>query len=356
MPYSDIYLACPDLQERLNSVFGQNFPIEYRPSPFVDVLLSPINASNMFQSSVSPGFGKKRTVQATWKQRSTDEIVTNSDDAFGCEGDTDRADFYTQYEVSTPYVASRSFLFNDLAVRCEQNSDYFLASIYDMIQAIKVKMNKDGLSTVKSSLLGNFVGNPNSATARDIQTLTATGAYSPDAISQLQYAYQQMEWAGQKVLFYNNYELASYFRNLDIASVPNNYLGTDLGRLRNGNDVLGVFDSTLNPSYSNNTSLVFAMAPGSIQLITFNLYEGQANTISQGSLIKGIITDPFSGLKFDYVINNKCGDEVVIALRVYAEFVGMPTDVFSGNDVLEGVTFVNEFKVVNDACVTQCGA
>jgi hypothetical protein len=225
-----------------------------------------------------------------------------------------------------------------------------------MIQAIKVKMNKDGLSTVKSSLLGNFVGNPNSATARDIQTLTATGAYSPDAISQLQYAYQQMEWAGSKVLFYNNYELASYFRNMDIASVPNNYLGTDLGALRRGNDVLGVFDSTLNPSYDSDTSLVFAMAPGSIQLITFNLYEGQANTISQGSLIKGIITDPFSGLKFDYVINNKCGDEVVIALRVYAEFVGMPTDVFSGNDVLEGVTFVNEFKVVNDACVTQCAS
>jgi hypothetical protein len=135
-------VACPNLQEDLDRIFGAE-PAKYyiEPVPFTQYLMSPANRSDL-KTMVSAGGGKVRTVQAIYQPRIlSSEITSNVSDY--CNATTERGTTSTNYTIDTSQnlFLEQSFDVDNLAAACRDNSDWFNDQILKMVVAMDSAVN-----------------------------------------------------------------------------------------------------------------------------------------------------------------------------------------------------------------------
>jgi len=59
-----------------------------------------------------------------------------------------------------------------------------------------------------------------------------------------------------------------------------------------------------------------------------------------------VIIDPKTGIPFDFIWSNNCG-KISIQVKLAFQFIGLPDDIYPSGDVLNGVTYVNKYRIVN---------
>ena len=85
---------------------------------------------------------------------------------------------------------------------------------------------------------------------------------------------------------------------------------------------------------------------GATQLLTFNEFRGEGNVIVLDDYVQTTLVHPTSGIRFDYLTKFDCG-KWFSQLKLAYKTVYLPTDLFQAGDKLDGVNWLNNFKVVN---------
>jgi len=113
-------VACPNLQDRLDSVFeNENARFFTDKIPFSEYLMSPLNRNELSQK-VSPGKAKVRTVELTYQPRTLySDVQTNVTDY--CSASTERGNTSTEYSIDTTQnlFFEQQFQVEDLKASCE---------------------------------------------------------------------------------------------------------------------------------------------------------------------------------------------------------------------------------------------
>ena len=340
-------LACPNLQENIADYFVSGDPTVNREiKALTGFLLSDDNKS-VLNSRIDSGNGHKRTVELTYFPRLE---ATSTSATPSCAGGDELTQCSTTYEIDTTVGTSKEMRLQlrDIEKGCADDEFYFSKVLMQEFDAIYRKMNKTNAAQA-AALVGNHATTGTSAAVN--ATVTASGNYSNDFVQTILYEMAESEIEntvpvaiGGSQKFWN-YRNASEFAqaadglNIDVSS----YLG------RYGFPML--YDRDIETSGAFAADELLVLVPGALQLLTFNRFAPDGNTVAvmNDDLYKqGTITDPRTGIMFDYVAKyNTCdGLSWDIWVGLSHKLVGMPSDLFNPSDRLEGVTYAYKFKAV----------
>jgi hypothetical protein len=109
-----------------------------------------------------------------------------------------------------------------------------------------------------------------------------------------------------------------------------------------------VWDPLASGLIDTGSLLIGAMRPGALQPIWVNRFadENGIQAIDAGNYKAGVIVDPYTGIPFDYIANLDCGTWNV-QMGITFDVVAPPSDMFSSADRMDGVNWINRFRVVN---------
>ena len=343
MSNTTTYISCPAIQENLDLLFKGNDTMMRKPTPVLKVLTSAENTSNFLQNQIDDQNGKTRQVQAIYQNRWTSTKANDSAD-LNCGGGTFMDDKSTTYSID-PSVGTGvvwSITPAQLVKRCEDNGITFARGVQQAINAALDSMEKKTITQLVS-LLGNFA-TTGTSTAIDVATLNSQGLSVPNLIDRLKYEFAFMEHSENPLfLFYTNFSMESYFAQMAYRCCSSTF-GLDLNEYFANQNIMPFF--SLNVDTLLGANKFFALTPGAAQLLTFNQFRGYGNEIGDDSIKMGVIYDPDTGIPFDYYAQFQCGTWN-FQVKVAHKLVGIPTDAFATDDSLKGVTWANQFRVVN---------
>lgn len=339
------YLACPNIQENLIGHFGELSGNYREPSPFTEFLVSSQNTQNVLQREVAPpGNAKIRTVVLRYESRFTEnQVEANAD--IDCTGGQKPGETSAQYDID-PDVGSKikwTIELADLRTRCEDDPIFFARQMQKAIDVMIRDINTKNW-TKAATLFGVFPTTGNS-TKIDIATKNSSGVYVPEAIEKVRYEFMQMDYYGTPALFGGSETFYNYFQAMQ-AACCNSTFGIDLGLMFSQKRLVPFFDRKAESALGSGEFL--AMAPGALQWIYYNRYDGPRGIVMIDTETEkaGIIVDPITGIKFDYYAKYDC-QTWNFTLSVAHDLVGLPTDLFCADDRMTGVTWVNNFDIVN---------
>lgn len=99
---------------------------------------------------------------------------------------------------------------------------------------------------------------------------------------------------------------------------------------------------------SNPAASFLTIDPGAVQIISYLKYEGPNGyrTINDDAYKQTVITDPATGIKFDFRMVNTCGKLHFFISKAF-KAVGVPSDLFYSGDIYDGTTGVNLYNINN---------
>lgn len=335
------FIDCPALQTTLNGNFLKLAPNYREMNVFLGFLVSPANTDNTLQKQIDVGNGHIRTVEVRYQPRLTEDQVSDSA-VQNCDGGQKPGETSAQYTIDTTAGVSHSWTieFQDLINRCEDDEAWFARQIQNGIDVICRKLDTKCIQQA-ALLRGDFPDGGNSDSIH-VATKNSSGIYVPDAIEKIPFEFMQMDYMGSVALFSGSEKFYNYF-NSQAGMCCNSTFGVDLPSLFRSKNLVPMFDRKVETLVG--TDEIIAMAPGALQLLTYLQFRGM-QAISTDVYKQGTVMDPFSGLMFDYLAKFDCGSWN-FQLKLSAEVVAMPQDMFCADDRMHGVTWVNGFKIVN---------
>jgi len=344
-------VACPQIQQDINSYFGINPQTISETNRFLKWLLSPQNRGMSIQRQLDSGNGHKRQVELLYQPR---ELITNVGDSadLSCTCDNDPCNLSTTYEIDSSVGSSYcwSATLRDLEDQCEDDPSFFAKQVMRAMDVLVRKMDRDCVEQA-FALVGAFAGGQTDPEA--IQT--AKGAACCDGkvttlIEEVSYEYAEMEWENSIIAFGGDFEWKSYWDSLSVACCTD--LGENLNAMMNKFQIVPFYDRNIR-DYATEDLGFLAMIPGSLQLFTFNEFKGAKGIriIDDDSVKQGTLMHPnpeYYGLEFDYYAEYTCG-KWVFQLKLAHELDAAPDDMFFAGDRLSGVNFVTEWYIDNPA-------
>lgn len=343
-------IPCPNLQDNLIQHFGDCDMTQLRePVGALEFLVSSANTNGVLQRQVSPGNGKKRTVELVYQSRILESAVSTSLTRT-CTSTTKDNEEMQPYEVGDTGVSiDRMIDAVDLINHCEDDSMYYARQVQQWMDALIRKMDTQVVAGI-NALTGKFpVGSTN--VTGEIKTITTkfpaasgmSGAYNPQGMADVAFASVNSGFCGKPVIL-GWEEVWQYAQFLESGCCSQSGLDVAAYHAKMGWAMIG--DYRVTDLLGSTKFLV--LDPGAAQLIWFNEFAGPRGirTIDTETDKQYVIQDPATGIPFDFSATFDCGKwhfQMKLAFKV----VGRPQDLFAVGDRLNGVTGVQEYVITN---------
>jgi hypothetical protein len=335
--YSD-YIKCPDIQDILNTQFLNNATKTPWPNGALQFVTSPMNSDGTLQRVISQN-GKYRTVQLVYQPRFTHD--SSSSAVINCEGGDEYGETSETYEIDTTVGVSETWSIDPalLAERCGSDREWVASQV--MAHMINMERNIDKeLADFIALNLGTFYDT--NSTNVNIAT-KVNGAYSVDALGDILYESERIQWPGQFVLIGDGL-INKYMKATEVGCCATE--NVDLGEFARQHPYVFLRDPQIPTALGNGDSFI-ALGTGAVQMLTYTAFGGEImNFPNTEILFQGTIVNPLSGIEYDYLAKYDCG-KWHFQLKLAYKFVTLPQDVYRTNDPLHGTNGVLQFTVVN---------
>ena len=324
---------CQKLQTTLNRTAGQNAPALKRDRVgFLEALISDENRAGVEMIPIETN-GKKRLVQIDYYQRGTEADVDLTGNT-SCSADIEKEPLETIVSVDE-VISTKGLIFNEDEMRklCEADDVWVSNVLMGQMNAINVALNKQ-LLALQAANFGTFADGAVQKTVKLFED--TTNAARGIATAQIRHEYEKTAASGAPLMIGGG-TLDLFAKATQIACC--NDLGADLSRwtdYRYYNDrfVEGVIG----------TGEFIVLAPGAVQLVTWNKYVGsyaKRNDVFEHATI----VDPFTGLTYDLKVHyDDCNDQWTIKFFLNWTLFFIPNNAFEATDDLSGVNYTFNWK------------
>ena len=341
-------VACPNLQDRLDSVFeNENARFFADKIPFSEFLMSPLNRNELSQK-VSPGRAKVRTVELTYQPRTLySDVQTNVTDY--CSATTERGNTSTEYSIDTTQnlFFEQQFQVEDLKASCEDNEMWFLDQIGKLVAVMDVAVNNKNASQA-AALLGGWStdvsGIPDLTLNGDIVEVRTTRSSAsdepyPSTMQAIQAALEASSFGASTLV--GGFQLHNYIKKIEDGCCTD--YGLDIGAIQRRYNMASIRDRFVS-SAQGDQATAWAIANGALQVLYYNrwsgLFEAQDANQSYGQIMGAL------GIPYDLVIKHDCGS-IDVTITATTKLVALPDDMYQTGDHLDGVKGFAEINVVN---------
>lgn len=350
-------VACDPLQLRLTDIY-KNQPTE--PTPLLAFLNSDINTSRILEKSTSPGMGKLRKVKVVYQPRFAESQVSTTLTS-DCDTDNVPPQTFIEYQVDPDTGAEWKQRFNlrDLIETCQGNDNYVASQIMAIIDVARRSMESE-LTTALALNIGKFAKNDTTGVATDrtykqIPTLYSDDKFNENALAEITYSARQAVFKGVPFIFGTG-TIEKYFDKLYAPAVTQ--WGLDLEKYINGKYVfmpsyrIGDAFNVVDAGGNITAERFVALDAGSFFLLQYNKFEGleglnEVNAANAG-LVQGLITDPVTGVDFNYKwVYSPCGEYATAVISTAFQLAALPDDMYATSDRLSGVNGGLLFEIHN---------
>ena len=344
------FVSCPNIQERLDAGYFNADPTMF-PGHIntLRAVTSPMNESGILQNQIDSKNGHYRQVEVVYQPRMTD--ATSVSATLNCAAGAEYGETSRVYNIDPNVGASRrwSIGLDDLAPRCENDETYIARQLAMQMQAIKRFMNQEAVTFIATNN-GSFAANPGSTVPSGTQLVTktkntTTGVFLDDFLSDVVYQYQLAE-AWDRPIIIGGELVQKYMTALKSHCCAT--VNVDLQAMMNSDaQSYFFFEPRIGAAQGNSNGFAF-IAPGGVQMIRYNAFRGAngIRVIDDQSIKKGTISDPETGLEFDYYAQLDC-NQWKFFIGLSYKFMTLPSDVFFLSDQLRGVNYIFEGTVNN---------
>lgn len=346
-------ISCPEIQAQLLEVWVNDPSIKREDLPLTELLLSPFNVGdNKLQKVVSPGNGKSRLVDLIYTPRQLESAVSSSTGHDDCVSSNVPTELSKQYDVGTDYFqVDRIMPMDQLRYKCEQDDQYMAKLIMGMMDQLGRKIeshNFEQLFLLKGEFstdiasVGTVDGSDDFAVAT---VIPSTVNFNFDLLQKVPTATKYSGYSMPPILI-GGAKLQMYLEAAKAGCCAAS--GINIAEIYSQYGLAAINSYRADASFGGADHFL-SMEPGAVQLISWNEYEGiqGINTVDTEIYKQTILIDPKNGMKYDFKANMDCNGKWSFFLRCYSKLAGLPNDLYNSADRLEGVTFVNGFKIVN---------
>ena len=345
------FVSCPDIQGRLDDGYFNADPTMF-PGHIntLRAVTSPMNESGILQNQIDTKNGHYRQVEVVYQPRMNDVGTTTSAE-LNCAAGPTYGETSTVYNINPAVGASRrwSVGLDDLAPRCENDENYIARQLAMNLQALKRFMNEEAVNYISTNF-GKFAYGAGSTVdgTRSLMTTktknTTNGWFLDDYLSDVTYQYQLAEGWDRPIIIGGelSHKYMTALKSHCCATV-----NVDLQAMMNSDAQSYFFFEPKADSTFGAGEFAF-LAPGGVQLIRYNAFRGAngIRVIDDQSIKKGTISDPETGLEFDYYAQLDCNTWKFF-LGLSYKYVDLPADLFFNDDDLAGVNYIFNGKVSN---------
>lgn len=348
------FVACPNLQDALVSQFTKFDPVMTQDQLGYSLFLnSDMNTSGVLQRQISGG-GKTRKVELRYQPRPLEADVTDSA-IQSCAGGLEEGDLVTVYDLDVTDGKSVQWTVTNanLVAKCDENPAWFAQQVARYMNVLHRAINRDLLDSAALNF-GNFASTSfDHITGAASLWAGATGpaeaptrvsggnAYDPRFITQVRSEFQKLNYSGTPIVIGDNL-VDAFFTEFDAACCSDN--GLDLAELARVKPIIYMRDEQVEAQVGVNEFI--AMAPGAVQLLTFNEFEGEGNIFADDTYTQGTLVHPGSGFVYDYISKFDCGvwkNQLKLAYKP----IYLPSNIYQATDKMSGANWLQNFKVVN---------
>lgn len=344
MAFSDPFVftqgICPKIQTSLNELMKSNSPEQKRtPVGYLQAITSPTNTAGLEVIPIDTKNGKKKQVQINYAQRGTEDDVQDTYNN-GCNPDISKVP-YEDIVTITDVRSLKGLTFSEDEMRklCEDDQTWIARQINAHLDPFMTGLNKI-LIAKQAANFGNF--SDNTATRRDRQLLNVDGTNmrSPNAFGEVQIMedFEDIDFTGRPMLIGKG-KLRQYTKLAGIGCC--NSQGIDNGEL---GDYDYFMDRHVGAVLGNADDFI-GLAPGNVQLLTYNKYKGNYIKKNNGNFSKTTIIDPFTGLELDMRWKyDDCNEQWILTFSLWYDMFFLPANAFAASDPLEGVNYSLHYR------------
>ena len=353
--FNAIEQACPNLQFALDTVWQTDTSLGSEDRiPFAEFLVSPANKRGIAME-ILPGRGKIRTVEVRYRPRGQESIVLEDQSNPNCSATGYYGNNVTEYTIDPSENLQVQELIsidaNELA--CTDNAQYFAEKLAWHVDVLDRRVATE-LTNQAAALPGRWAAGlygqtPTVVNGSDqlvIATQTSAAGPSYKAFAQMRNALDDTGY-GATVGFFGGRTLREYMQYLQAGCCAD--YGVDLGEIMSQYGYAFAYDKRLVTALgSQDEALV--LAPGALQVLNFTRAEGKAafgSIVAAGSnYLYTTIASPRLGLGYDLTVKDDCGN-INVSLTATVKVIALPNDMFTPDDELDRVNYVNKILVTN---------
>lgn len=340
-------IPCPEIQDDLNTQFTQNNPLSaVVPMGLSDFIESPANTNGILQRQTAPGEGKLRETVLLYTPAICEDDVSESAEKV-CVSTNEVGQLSKRYtlEQNEGVEYNEKFSLSSLAAMCKSNKAWFTQRLQAIMDGLELKTGTI-IAEQAALLTGKFAAGDTGLSGGDllktVRTKKATsGDFDIDALEEILYSATNAGYRTTPVVFGFG-EIYKYMQKVNAGCCAND--GLDIGQYAANGKVIFVPDKKLQTALGAENFLM--LAPGALQVISWNEFEGDFNTVNDGAYKQMTIVNPKTGRKYDMLLKNDCGN-ISLSLKRAFKTVALPTDMYQSCSDFAGVTFVNEFAINN---------
>lgn len=341
--------SCPQIQQDILNNFIQNADVlgAKEPQGFTDFVMSPTNTNGVLQSKINAGGGKYRSVELLYTNPVLESAISTSP-AKLCVSTNEAGTFSKTYQIDTTAGVAYNEKFDllNMAAMCKDNSLWFAQRVQAMMDGLVKKIGT--INATQLALLYGAFASGDSGVTQNIKTVRTRKSSSNDVDLD---AYEEIAFSAAN----NNYssvpfifgfgEIFKYSRKVAAGCCAAE--GVDYGQYAANNAYVMVPDKKVYTALGSNDNFLM-VNPGAVQFISWLEFEGAngINVIDDQAYKQTVITDPKTGIRFDFQLKNDCGT-IHVNIKLAHKLVGLPADLYAGGDAFRGVTWVHEFAINN---------
>lgn len=337
--------ACATLQVELEENWANCHMIR-EPLPFLEFLYSPENRQPI-REIISTGGGKLRTVQVRYDQRIGESAVNSNQSVTSCSASTKRADYVKTYsmDINKNLQVEEKWDIQDLVHICRDNGVFMAERVQALIDALMRKL-ATVCATEAIALVGGWASDVtvDGQNELNVQTLRAgsTDQLYPFTMEEIDLALTKSGYCTGVAIF-SGTTLYQYARRVVAGCCSDS--GVDLGSIYSQYGKAVMWDRRIKTAYGDEDKALVTQL-GALQLLSFNMFEGEGNMVAGADYRRLVIQDPLTGFPIDMTVKDDCGT-ISIILTATTKVVALPDDMFANGDVFDGVTYAATIEVVN---------
>lgn len=338
-PFSFTEGICPDIQVALNDLMGANSPEQKRtPVGYLQAITSPANTAGLNVIPIDSSNGKKHKVRVTYAQRGTEDDLQTSYNS-GCDAEISKVPYEDTIEI-TDVLSLKGLAFSEDEMRklCDSDKTWIARQINAHLDPFMTKLNKL-LITKQNGKFGNFAGGSNSVVTRQLLNVVSGANINPNynGENMIMNDFEDIGFSGRPILIGSG-KLRSYVNLTNHGCC--NASGIDNGTAGD----FDYFNDRFVGGITGNADDFIGLAPGNVQLLTYNKYKGDY-VKRNDSFVKTTIIDPFTGLELDMRWKyNDCDEVWILTFSLYHELFFLPANAFATGDDYEGVNYTLHYR------------
>ena len=348
---SSILQVCPNLQKFLNDHFSNcNNGMVREEFPFAEFLGSPANNKGL-DRVVHPGQGKTRKVDLLYTKRIPESDVAEDQANPKCTATNQYGQCSNTYEIDVTQnvQANEKVNITDLTEVCQNNGEYFLGRIAQLMDVVERKMATD-ITTQAVALTGAWAADVDGVVANELVVKTlkdgTTQELDPFTMEVIDEALRKTAYCAPAGIFGGS-TLSKYARRIMAGCCAQQ--GIDLMKIWNQYGLSVAYDRRVKTALgSNDKSIVVQLQAIALLWYTVNSWkEGVPAVVTSGlNYVSTVAVTPRLGIPVDVNFKDDCGVIHMIVTGTVKP-VAMPDDMFPVGDEFDGVKWFNKIKVTN---------